>query len=125
LAAFFFRKRKLWNVNVYTEQRFKLRERKYKLPDVCVVQGTRPSQAVLEEPPLLVIEILSPEDKPIRVENTIEDWLEFGVPYVWVIDPETLESALHTTQGRTRIEDGVLHIPEEGIEVPLKLLDVD
>jgi hypothetical protein len=57
------------------------------------------------------------------VNDTIDAWLKFGVPYVWVIDPETMESALHTRKGRTKLEDRVLRIPEAGIEVPLDLLD--
>ena len=92
---------------------------------MCVIQGPRPVGPILESPPFLAIEILSPDDKPIRVDDTIEAWLGFGVPYVWVIDPETLESAVHTRQGRARLEDGVLRIAEAGIEVPLKLLDED
>jgi Uma2 family endonuclease len=125
LAAFFFRRRKLWNITVYTEQRNKLRKGKYKIPDICVIRGPRPTTPVFEEPPFLAIEILSPEDRPIRVSDTIDAWLKFGVPHVWVIDPETLESALHTRKGRTKLEDWVLRIPEAGIEVPLDLLDED
>ena len=53
----------------------------------------------------------------------MEDWLKFGIPYVWIIDPETFESSLHTAVGRLRIGDGVLRIPEAAIEVPLRLLD--
>lgn len=90
-----------------------------------MIQGPRPTGPILEKPPLLAIEILSPDDKPLRVDDTIEAWLEFGVPHVWVIDPETLESALHTRQARERIGDGVLRIAEAGIEVPLQLLDED
>ena len=95
------------------------------MPDLCVIRGPRPSGPILEKPPFLAIEILLPDDKPIRVDNTIDAWLTFGVPYVWVIDPESLESALHTPHGRVPIEDGVLRIAEAGIEVPLKLLDED
>jgi hypothetical protein len=40
LAAYFFRRRKLWDINVYTEQRARIRPGEYKLTDVCVVQGT-------------------------------------------------------------------------------------
>jgi Uma2 family endonuclease len=121
LAAYFFRSRKQWGLNVYTEQRNLIRPGKYKLPDVGVVMGARPTAQILEQPPLLAIEILSPEDKPLRVDRTIAEWLDFGVRYVWVIDPETLESALHTSQGRVNIEDATLRIP--GIEVPLRQLD--
>src|SRR6266496_863478 len=95
LGAFFFRRRKLWNVTTYTEERIKLRAGKYMIPDVCVFQGGRRKERVPSEPPLLVIEILSPEDRPIRVNDTVRAWLEFGVPHVWVIDPETLESELY------------------------------
>jgi Uma2 family endonuclease len=123
LAAYIFRRRKAWDVNVYTEQRARLRPGKYKLPDLCVVQGPRPSTAVFDRPPLLAIEILSPEDRPLRVDKTIVEWLEFGVGYVWVIDPETLESVLHTAHGRVPIHDATLRIPGTGIEIPLHQIE--
>jgi hypothetical protein len=59
------------------------------------------------------------------VDRTIAEWLEFGVGYVWVIDPETLESVLHTAHGRVWIEDATLRIPGASIEVPLRQLDED
>jgi Uma2 family endonuclease len=125
LAAYIFRRRRAWNVNVYTEQRARVRPGKYKPPDVCIVQGPRPTTAVFDEPPLVAIEILSPEDRPLRVDQTIAEWLEFGVPYVWVIDPETLESIVHTGEGRMRIDDATFRIPGTPIEIPLHELDSD
>jgi Uma2 family endonuclease len=125
LGSYVFRRRKAWGVNVYSEQRNKLRAGKYKLPDICIVQGARPSTPIFEVPPLVAIEILSPEDRPVRVDKTIADWLAFGVGYVWVIDPETMESMLHTTQGRVPVPDGVLRIPGTPIEIPLLKLDED
>jgi Uma2 family endonuclease len=125
LAAYFFRRRKAWGLNVYTEQRIRVKPGKYKLPDVCVVEGERPVTPVLEKAPLLVVEILSPEDKPLRVDRTISEWLEFGVEHVWVIDPETLESTVHTSAGRVFIEDATLTIPGTSIVVPLRDLDED
>ena len=125
LVAYFFRRRKRWNIVIYPEQRNRVRQGKYKIPDICIVRGERPSTPVFQTPPFPALEILSPEDRPIRVNKTIADWLSFGVPYVWVIDPETLESELHTQHGRHPIEDFALRIPEVGIEVPLKLLDQD
>ena len=125
LAAYIFRRRKAWGVNVYTEQRTKLRPGRYKLPDVCLIRGPRPESPIFEEPPFLAIEILSPEDRPIRVDQTIGEWLAFGVAYVWVIDPETFESVLHSQQGRVRVTDGTLRIPGTPIEIPLGQLDED
>ena len=42
LAAYIFRRRKAWGVNVYTGPRTRLRPGLYKLPDVCMAQGSRP-----------------------------------------------------------------------------------
>jgi hypothetical protein len=56
LAAYIFRRRKAWGVNVYTGQRARVRPGKYKLPDVCIVHGPRPSTPIFEQPPLVAIE---------------------------------------------------------------------
>jgi Uma2 family endonuclease len=125
LAAYFYRRRKAWQIHIYTEQRIRIRARKYLIPDLCIVSGPQPPDQVFQNPPLIVIEILSPDDRPLRVNDKVQQWRDFGVPYVLVIDPETLESELHDEHGRTKLEDGVLRIPGSPIEVPLRLLDED
>ena len=125
LAAYFFRRRRLWGIHVYTEQRVRIRDKRYLIPDVCVVLGERPSEPVFTSPLLLWIEILSPEDQPERVAQKVREVLAFGVPYVWVIHPVTLESHLHTASGCRRLEDGILRIEGTAIEVPLHALDED
>src|SRR3974377_1826897 len=122
LAAYFFRRRKVWGIHVYTEQRVQIRHKRYLIPDVCVVLGERPPEPVFTTPPLLCIEILSPEDQPERVAQKVREVLAFGVPYVWVIDPVTFESDLHTASSSRKLEDG-LRIEGTPIEVPLHALD--
>jgi Uma2 family endonuclease len=122
LIAYFYSRELSWDIHVYPEQRIRIRAGKYMLPDLCIVSGPEPEHQVFGEPPLLVIETLSPDDRLIRVNKKVQQWLNFGVPYVWVIDPETRESELHQRQSRTTLEDGVLRIPETPIEVPLKQL---
>ena len=119
LAAYFFNRRKAWNVHVGTEPRVRARAGKYMIPDLCLIQGPEPTDSILQTPPLLWIEILSPEDRPLRVNRKVQAILEYGTPYVWVIDPETLESELHTGEKRAPLEDGVLRIPGTQIMVPL------
>ena len=41
-----------------------------------------------EVPPLLAVEILSPNDKAARVAAMIVDYLTHGVACVWLVDPE-------------------------------------
>src|ERR1051326_158355 len=125
LGAYFFNRRKLWNLHAFTEQRVRIREGKYMVPDLCVIIGPRPSERIFTAPPLIWIEILSPEDRPIRVNQKVREVLEFGVPNVWVIDPETLEAEVHTPRGVRKIEDGVLRVHDTPIEVPLRALDED
>jgi hypothetical protein len=47
----------------------------------------------------------------------------FGVGYVWVVDPETLESVLYTAHGRVPVSDATLRIPQTPIEMPLRQLE--
>jgi len=44
---------------------------------------------VLVEPPLLVIEILSPDDTYSDTQERAEDYLRMGVSTIWIIDPKT------------------------------------
>jgi Uma2 family endonuclease len=41
-----------------------------------------------EEPPVLVVEVLSPNDKRKDVTRKVADYLDGGVPVVWVVDYE-------------------------------------
>jgi Uma2 family endonuclease len=125
LSAYFVRRRKQWGIRVYTDVRTRIRAGRYRLPDIAVVAGEKSTGNALTEPPLIWIEIWSPEDRPVRMKRKVQELLEFGVPYIWVIDPETLESEVHTRQGSTILEDGVLRIPNTGIEVPLQGLEED
>jgi Uma2 family endonuclease len=96
------------------------------IPDLAIVAGeSEETGDILTKIPLIWIEILSPEDRPIRVNRKVREVLEFGVPYVWVIDAETLESELHTAHGSSTLDDGVLRIPNAPIEAPLQTLDED
>jgi Uma2 family endonuclease len=125
LIAYLFRRRKTWNITALPEQRFQIREKKYMVPDVCVLEGPKPEQRILTSPPLLWIEILSSEDRPIRVNRRVNDALAFGAPHVWVIDPDTLESYVATPTRHVELPDGVLTIPDTEIVIPLRELEED
>ncbi len=48
-----------------------------------------------EVPPLLAVEVLSPNDRPGKVLDKFADYLRTGVRLVWVIDPETRKVSVH------------------------------
>jgi len=72
---------------------------------------------------LIWIEVLSSEDRPVRVNRKVRDVIAFGSKYVWVIDPETLESYVVTRDSQYELADGVFRIEELGVEVPLGQLE--
>jgi Uma2 family endonuclease len=39
-------------------------------------------------PPFRVVEILSPEDRLVRLQPKIREYLAHGVEWVWIIDPD-------------------------------------
>jgi Uma2 family endonuclease len=55
---------------------------------------------ILHEPPFLCIEVLSPEDRAGRIQRRIDDYLGFGVRYVWLIDPSQKRAWSYTIEGK-------------------------
>ena len=64
LAAYFFRRRKAWSLHVLSSVRVRARAGKYMIPDLCIVEGPKPTGRFLQTPPFIWIEILDPEDRP-------------------------------------------------------------
>jgi Uma2 family endonuclease len=46
------------------------------------------STGYIEDVPNLVVEVLSPHDRPGKTNRRIEQYLRRGIPLVWLIDPE-------------------------------------
>jgi len=46
-----------------------------------------PVQPVFDQPQLIAIEVLSPEDRHSRVQEKIEDYRSFRVASIWIVDP--------------------------------------
>lgn len=71
------------------------------------------------KPPLLWVEILSHDDRMVDVWARAAELVEHGVPYVWIIDPNTLESELRTAAGVQPVPNKTLRLPESPIVIPL------
>jgi Uma2 family endonuclease len=78
----------LWGVIGSTEQRTRVAATRVRIPDVVVMRaGEQPD--VTTDPPLLVIEVLSPDDSYSDTEERAADYWKMGVETVWIIDPKT------------------------------------
>ena len=117
---FFFRSRQqAWKAFVFPEQRVQVSPTRFRVPDICVYVGEEPEDQIFRTPPFICIEILSPEDRWTRMQQKIDDYLRFGVPYVFVLDPRDRRVWACTKDGNTEIRDGVLRTGDPSLEVPL------
>jgi Uma2 family endonuclease len=97
IVAWFYAREENQNVRVFPEQRVQVAQKRFRVPDICITDG-EPGEQILTKPPLLCIELLSPEDRMERILERVEDYLEFGVPEVWIISPKTQDSWRFTRQ---------------------------
>ena len=117
---FYFRSRaREWNARAYPEQRVQVSAHRFRVPDLCVVLGDEPEEQVFTRPPFICIEILSPEDRQQRTQERVDDYLRFGVPHVWVIDPWTRRAWVYSADGAREVKDGVLRTENPVMEIPL------
>ena len=92
---------------------------RFRVPDIVVVQGSRPPGRVLTLPPLLVIEVLSRDDRAEEIQERIDDYVGCGVRFVWVVNPRSRRGWMHTAEGSHEAKDGVLRTADPALEVPL------
>jgi len=59
---------------------------RYRVPDVCAYLK-EPDEEVFTAPPVLCVELLSPDDLWDRVMDLADEYLAIGVPAVWFLDP--------------------------------------
>jgi Uma2 family endonuclease len=96
----------------------RLRAGLYLIPDVAVFYPDEPGE-VPDFPPLVAIEILSPDDRLSAVRDKLEEYRAWGVAHVWLVDPHS--KRMYTCNGGLA-EVQALAVPELGVE--LKASDV-
>jgi Uma2 family endonuclease len=116
LAIWFGQHEKQWSAMVVTEQRVRVSATRVRIPDVALIApGSHPD--VLVEPPVLAVEILSPDDTYSDVEERAQDYLAMGIQAVWIIDPKTRSGRMCV--GQVWIAAPRLDVPGTSIYVEL------
>ena len=77
-----------WNIRALVELRMQISPTRFRIPDVCLITRGEPADQVLQRPPLVVIEVLSPEDRVSRYQERLDDYRKMGVRHIWVVDPQ-------------------------------------
>lgn len=117
LATIFTNNMDAWGAYGLTEQRVQIAARKFRIPDVCVVRIGAPAEDILTQPPLIAIEILSPEDTIRRATKKAAEYIQFGIEHVWVIEPQARVAYRGTISTLERVPNGELTVPGTPIHI--------
>ena len=98
LASWFVHHESAWNIVSGTEQRTQVSPTRIRIPDLVVLRSG-PQPDVLVEPPLLIVEILSPDDTYSELQERCEDYRRMGVETIWLIDPVTRSGRMCSAAG--------------------------
>jgi Uma2 family endonuclease len=119
LAMWFGNHERDWRILVTVEQRVRVVPGRYRIPDVCVIDWDQPIEQVFTAPPLICIEVLSKDDSLRSIRERVDEYLAFGVPNVWIIDPVLRKAYVCTPSGFQEPESGTLQAAGSPIHVPL------
>lgn len=119
LGTLFIQNREAWGIRAVTDVRTQVSRTRFRVPDVSVLRKDAPRDPIITQPPLIAIEILSPEDRLSRMQTRIDDYLAFGVENIWILDPETRRAWTADRQGLHPVQNGELTVPGTPIRVVL------
>jgi Uma2 family endonuclease len=122
IGAWFFNHRAEWKIDVLGEYRTRVSKTRVRLPDVCVVWQGAGEERVRVTPPLLCIEILSPEDRPGRVMRRLDEFVAMGAENLWILDPSDRSAATYSRFGMKAVEGDRLEIAGTGIYLDVKTI---
>ena len=72
------------------------------------------------QPPLIAIEILSPEDTLGAMRAKAAEYRQFGVEHIWIVDPEARIALRSTEAGLEEVRNGELVVPGTPIRLVLR-----
>lgn len=124
LAGWFLERRKNLGMRPFVEQRVQVKPTRFRIPDVTVIKTAQSQDGIFTA--YLCIEILSKDDTMEDMQEKIDDYLAFGVPYVWIINPRLRKGYIATKAGLVEASSGVLETDDPNIRVPVaELFELD
>jgi Uma2 family endonuclease len=106
----------------FPEQRLQVKATRFRIPDVCAYIGSEPDEQIFRTPPFLAIEILSKDDRASDLQEKLDDYRDFGIPFVWVVDPRTRRGYTHSLEAGFEIRQSGLHAKNPDIDLPIERL---
>jgi len=88
IMEWFLHHAKEWQIRVRPDVRTQVGSTRFRVPNIVLCARSSKDKRIVREAPLVVIEVLSPEDRISRYHQRIADYRAMGVKAIWVIDPE-------------------------------------
>jgi len=101
-------------LHAYPELHLRLARRRYRIADIAVFAGEQPAEDIPSQPPLIVSQILSPDDSFQEVIDKFEELRAWGVKHLWLIHPRSRK--LFVYDGGLR-EVAAFTIPDYNVEL--------
>ncbi|MGC2108995.1 MAG: Uma2 family endonuclease [Candidatus Korobacteraceae bacterium] len=122
VLVWFWGRQKEWNILPVVEQRVQVAATRFRIPDVSVLRADHPREPIITTPPLILIEVLSKDDTLRSMRERVDDYLNFGVQHIWILDPGSRRAYVCSRTGFQEPESGVLSVPGTPIRLVLSEL---
>jgi Uma2 family endonuclease len=120
LCTIFNLNRQAWGVIAAPELRVRVAARRVRIPDVTVMRRSDPPDAVVNVAPLICLEVLSPSDTLVSLQERVDDYRRMGVEHVWIVDPVGRHAYVASESGFQQPGDGEFQVPGTAIRLVLR-----
>jgi Uma2 family endonuclease len=90
------------NLHLMTELRMRISPSCIRIPDFAVFEE-KPAELVPSQPPMIVVEIVSREDRHTDIVQKFEQYRSWAVPHIWLADPWQRQLAIYSESGLTAV----------------------
>jgi Uma2 family endonuclease len=117
--------RRLWQLRsrlglrVLPEIRIQISPTRYRVADLAAWRNDNIGTGIPTIAPFLVVEVLSPEDRMVRMLPKIQEYLAFGVEWIWIVDPQEQSALLYSQKNPAGAVCDVLRTENPDIQIPL------
>jgi Uma2 family endonuclease len=109
-------------LQVVPEIRLPISPTRYRVADIAVWRSGPIGTRIPTVSPFLVVEILSPEDRMVRMQPKIQEVLGLGVEHVWLIDPYDRKALSYSKEDPVGKLAEVLKTVSPKLEISLETL---
>lgn len=109
-----------WSILGLISVRVRVSATRVRVPDLCVLDANLDHEQVIDHPPLLCIEVLGSEDTVPAMRERIQDFLDMGVPEVWLFSPWTRTAYVCANGTMTEHKQGILRLAGSQLELDVE-----